>query len=128
MVSLIVDEAGWEHHLVTSAAVGGYATWHWWFVLAQPHRPERRLWTMVGYYAGILAFTAVLLLRSDVFQLVLPACYVLAFVALPGWSAYVGVVAANLPVLVVNGADPTSVLINVGMVTPLAALFGTTSQ
>jgi signal transduction histidine kinase len=124
-VSLIVDEAGWEHDLVTSAVAGGLAAWHWWFVLAHPHWPERRLWTMVGYYAGVLAFTAVLLLRSEAFQLVIPACYVLAFVALPGRSAYVGVLGANLPMLVVTGADGTSVLINLGVVTPLAALFGT---
>jgi signal transduction histidine kinase len=81
---------------------------------------------MVGYYAGVLAFTAVLLLRSEAFQLVIPACYVLAFVALPGRSAYVGVLGANLPMLVVTGADSTSVLINLGVVTPLAALFGMT--
>jgi signal transduction histidine kinase len=124
-VSLIVDEAGWEHDVVTSAVAGGLAAWHWWFVLAHPHWPERRLWTMVGYYAGVLAFTAVLLLRSEAFQLVIPACYVLAFVALPGRSAYVGVLGANLPMLVVTGADSTSVLINLGVVTPLAALFGT---
>jgi signal transduction histidine kinase len=124
-VSLIVDEAGWEHRLVTSAIAGGLAAWHWWFVLAHPHWPERRLWTMAGYYAGVLAFTGVLLLRSDAFQLVIPACYVLAFVALPGRSAYLGVLGVNLPMLVVTGADSTSVLINLGVVTPLAALFGT---
>lgn len=125
VVSLVVDRAGWEHHLVTSAVAGGLAAWHWWFVLAHPHWPERSLWPMVGYYAGVLAFTAALLLRSDAFQLILPACYVLAFVALPGRSAYGGVLAASLPVLIVTGADSTSVLVNLGVVTPLAALFGT---
>jgi signal transduction histidine kinase len=125
VMSLIVDEAGWEHHLATFAVAGGLAAWHWWFILAHPSWPERRLWTMAGYYAGVLAFTTVLLLRSDAFQLFIPACYVLAFVALPGRSAYLGVLGANIPVLVETGADRTSVLINLGVATPLAALFGT---
>ncbi len=124
-VSVVVDEGGWRHRLATSAVAGGLALWHWWFVLAHPHWPERRSWTMAGYYAGVLALTAVLLLHSDAFQLFVPACYVLAFVALPGRSAYLGVLAVNLPVLLVTGADAASVLINLAVATPLAALFGT---
>jgi signal transduction histidine kinase len=123
-VSVIAGGAGWGHDLVTAAVAGGLAAWHWWFVLAHPHWPERSLPIMAGYYAGVLACTAVLLLRSEAFQLFVPACYVLAFVALPGRWAYLGVLAVNLPVLLVTGADRTSVLINVGVVTPLAALFG----
>lgn len=123
-VSVVVDEAGWGHRLATLAVAGGLAVWHWWFVVTHPHWWERLSWTMIVYYAGVLAFITVLLLRSDAFQLFIPACYMLAFVALPGSAAYVGVVAANLPALIVSGGDTGSVLINLGVVTPLAALFG----
>ncbi|WP_158852558.1 hypothetical protein [Saccharothrix deserti] len=58
---------------------------------------------MVGYFVGLLAFTSVLVLRGEAFQLFVPMCYVLAFVALPGWPAYAGVVAANIPWLMVLG-------------------------
>ncbi|MBM0276313.1 sensor histidine kinase [Micromonospora tarensis] len=124
-MSLVVDAAGWAHHLVTLAVAAGFAGWHWWFVVAHPQWCERRTWTMVGYFAGVLAFAAVLVTRSDAFQVFVPACYVLAFVALPGWWTYIGVLAVNLPVLLVTGMDLGSVLINIGVVTPLAALFGT---
>ncbi len=123
-VSVAIDDAGWRHRLVTLAVAGGLAAWHGWFVLAHPLRWERLSWANVAYYAVVLAFTTVLLARSEAFQLFVPACYVLAFVALPGWPAYPGVLAANLPLLIANGAGLDSVLINVGVVTPLAALIG----
>jgi signal transduction histidine kinase len=124
VVFMVVDRAGWGHRLATLGLAGGLAVWHWWFVLAHPDWWERASWTMTGYYAGVLAFTTVLLLRSDAFQLFVPACFVLAFVALPGWRAYVGVVAANIPLVVDSGANLVSVLINFGVVTPLVALMG----
>ena len=123
-VSVVVDEVGWAHHLATLAIAAGLAVWHWWFVLAHPHWCERTSWKMVGYYAGVLAFTLALLLRSDAFQLFIPACYLLAFVALAGWPAYLGVLAASLPSLVVTGFDVTAILINLGVVTLLVALIG----
>lgn len=123
-VSVVVGEAGWGHRLVTLGLAGGLAVWHWWFVLAHPRWWERLSSPMVAYYAGVLTFTTVLLLRDDAFQLLIPACYMLAFLVLPGWPAYVGVVAANIPALVVSGMDTYSVLINVGVVTPLAAAIG----
>jgi signal transduction histidine kinase len=123
-VSTVVDEAGWGHRLATLAVAGGLAVWHWWFVVAHPHWWERPSWTMAVYYPGLLAITTVLLLRSDAFQLFIPACYMLAFVVLPGWPAYAGVVAANIPTLIASGVDTGSVLISFGVATPLAALIG----
>ena len=121
VVSLVSGDAG---PLLTVALVAGLAGWHSWFVLAHPHWWDQRSWTNVVYFAGVLGFTTALLTRSDAFLLFVPGCYVLAFVALPGWPAYPGVLAANIPALVVNGADVESVLINVGLATPLAAGLG----
>jgi signal transduction histidine kinase len=124
VISLATGDGGWGHRLTTLAVAAVLAVWHWWFVLAHPAWPERRSWTNVVYYAGVLALSTVLMLRGEAYQLFVPACYVLAFVALPGRLAYAGVVAANIPVLAVTGASPESVLINLLVVTPLAALFG----
>jgi signal transduction histidine kinase len=112
------------HRLVTVAVAAGLGVWHWWFVLAHPGWPEHRPWINAGYYAGVLALATVLMVRSDAFQLFVPACYVLAFVSLGGRLAYAGLVAANLPGLVANGFDPDSALISLGVATPAAALFG----
>lgn len=114
----------WAYRLVTLVIVAGLAVWHWWFVLAHPAWPERRSWLNAGYFAGVLALSTVLMLRSEAFQLLVPACYVLAFVSLPGRLAYLGVVAASLPGLVVTGFDLDGALISLGVATPLAALFG----
>ncbi len=108
---------------LAGAAVLG--VWHWWFVLAHPHRWDRWSWVNGVYFAGVLALTTLLLTRSDAFLLFSPACFVLAFVALPGWRAYLGVVAATVPPLLADGADLREVLTAFGVVAPLAALFGT---
>ncbi|MCY1139783.1 sensor histidine kinase [Actinoplanes sp. Pm04-4] len=107
------------------AVVAGFAVWHWWFVLAHPQWPERRPWLMAVYFAGVLGSTYLFLRLDEAFQLFVPACYVLAFVALPGWYAYGGLLAANIPLLVASEANLTSLLINVAIITPLAGLFGT---
>ncbi|MBM2622046.1 sensor histidine kinase [Actinoplanes sp. LDG1-06] len=109
----------------TLAVVAGFAVWHWWFIVAHPGWWERRRGLMAGYYLGVLVFSTLLLTRAEAFELFVPACYVLAFVALPGWWAYVGVAVANVPWLIVLHANLGSVLINLGIITPLAALFGT---
>jgi signal transduction histidine kinase len=112
------------YRLVTVAVAAVLGVWHWWFVLAHPGWPEQRPWIDAGYYAGVLALATVLMVRSDAFQLFVPACYVLAFVSLPGRLAYAGVVAANLPGLVASGFDLDNALISVGVATPAAALLG----
>ena len=109
---------------VTLAVAGGLAVWHWWFIVAHPGWWERRSWWNAGYFAGVLGLTAVLLHRDEAFQIFVPACYLIAFLALPGWWAYPGVAAASLPTLAVNGADPGTLLAGPGVAAPLAALFG----
>ncbi|GIE93035.1 sensor histidine kinase [Paractinoplanes rishiriensis] len=123
-LALATGEGDGRQHLVTLAIAGGLAVWHWWFVLNHPDWWERRTWTMLLYYVGVLGFFSLLLLRSEAFQLFVPACYVLAFVALPGWLAYLGVAAANVPGLLLIDGDRDSVLIAFGLATPLACLIG----
>ncbi|MEV0676099.1 sensor histidine kinase [Actinosynnema sp. NPDC050436] len=123
-VAVVVDPAGWGHRLGTVGVALVLAVWHWWFVVAHPAWCGHDRWTMALYFVGLLALTSVLVLRNDVFQLFVPACYVLAFVTLPGWTAYPGVLAANLPWLVLPGTDLPKTLLNLAVVTPLAALIG----
>lgn len=123
-VSVVTDRRGWSDQAVTLGIAAGLAVWHWWFVVAHPQWWDRWAWPMVGYFVGMLAFTSVLVLRSDAFLMFVPMCYVLAFVALPGWPAYLGVVAANVPMLLVSGADLRQSLVNIALGTPLAALVG----
>jgi signal transduction histidine kinase len=79
---------------------------------------------MAGYFVGLLAFTSVLVLRGEAFQLLVPMCYALAFFTLPGWPAYVGVVMANIPWLMVPGTNPRQLLLNLALSTALAVLVG----
>jgi signal transduction histidine kinase len=123
VISLFTEDGGWWQHLTALAVVCGCAVWHWWFVVQHPQWWERRTWIMTGYFAGMLGFTFLLLRCGDAFHLFVPACYVLAFVTLPGWLAYAGVAAANVPDLLVDG-NLGSALIGFGVVTPLACLIG----
>lgn len=124
VLSLVFDAATWPDRLVTLAIVAALSGWHGWFIVAHPQWWERQTLAMVVYFAGLLAGTVVLALRGDSFQLFVPVCYVLAFVALPGWLAYAGVVLANVPWLVLSGTEVWQTLLNLAMVTPLAALIG----
>jgi signal transduction histidine kinase len=121
VISLVSDDSG---RWLTLAIAAGLAVWHWWFVVAHPHWWERRTLVMAGYFVGLLVFTALLVSRSDAFQLFVPACYVLAFVTLPGKLAYAGVVMASLPWLVQPGIDLGSMVLDLAVATPLAAVIG----
>ncbi|MBM7774961.1 signal transduction histidine kinase [Actinokineospora baliensis] len=121
--SAVFDHVGWQHRLVTLGIAAVLGGWHALFIAAHDRLGERR-WAMAVYFAGLLALTAVLVLRSDAFQLFVPGCYLLAFVALPGWPAYLGVVAANVPWLLAQGGDTRATLLSLAMVTPLVALTG----
>ena len=121
-VSVVTDPPA--DHPVTLGIAAGLAVWHWWFVVAHPQWWDRWAWPMAGYFVGVLAFSCVLVSRSDTFLLFAPICYVLAFVALPGRPAYVGVVLANAPMLLASGADLRQSLVNIAVGTPLAALIG----
>ncbi|MER7011964.1 sensor histidine kinase [Saccharopolyspora sp. NPDC000359] len=120
----LLNATGWEHQLVTLAIAAGLGVWHWWFAVAHPDWCERRTGLMVLYFAGLLALTALLVSRSTGFQIFVPACYVLAFVTLPGWFAYAGAVLAGAPWLVIPETDVPLTLLNLATVTPLAALIG----
>ncbi len=123
-VSVATDPRGWADQAVTLAIAAGLALWHWWFVVAHPQWWDRWVWAMAVYFVGMLAFSCALVLRSDAFLMFVPMCYVLAFVALPGWRAYAGVMAANIPFLLVSGNDLRQSLISIALGTPLAALVG----
>ncbi|WP_158880221.1 sensor histidine kinase [Amycolatopsis anabasis] len=123
-VSLALGTSDWPHRLGTLALVAALALWHGWFVVGHPQWWERGTWAMTVYFLGLLACTVLLVLRSNGFLLFVPACYVLAFVTLPGWLAYAGVVVANIPWLVLPGTDFRRTLITLVTVTPLAALIG----
>ncbi|RSM86066.1 sensor histidine kinase [Kibdelosporangium aridum] len=119
-LSLAFDPTSWGHRLTSLAIAVGLALWHGWFIVAHPQWWEHKIVAMPVYFVGLLAFTSVLVLRSDSFELFVPMCYVLAFVALPGWWAYVGVVLANIPWFLLTGPD----VLNFAVVTPFAALLG----
>ncbi|MFD0202443.1 MULTISPECIES: sensor histidine kinase [Saccharothrix] len=123
-VSVVTDPRDGTGHAVTLGVAAGLAVWHWWFVVAHPQWWDRWVWAMAVYFVGMLAFSSVLVLRSDAFLMFVPMCYVLAFVALPGWRAYPGVVAANVPFLLLSGDDLRQQLINVALGTVLASLVG----
>jgi signal transduction histidine kinase len=124
VVSVATDTRDWSDQAITLGIAAGLAVWHWWFVVAHPQWWDRLVWPMAGYFVGLLAFTSVLVLRDEAFQLFVPMCYALAFFTLPGWPAYVGVVAANIPWLMLPGTDLRQLLVNLAMSTGLAVLVG----
>lgn len=84
--------------------------WHSWWTLAHPQWLERALAPMATYYAGLLALTTTLLALSfDYFALVLVS-YPIAFVALPGSWAYLGIVLTSAMSLAVPQALTWSAL------------------
>ncbi|MFB4282311.1 sensor histidine kinase [Nonomuraea sp. MTCD27] len=66
---------------------------------------------MALYFAGLLALAWVLVARHPAYALVMLGCFPTAFVALPGWYAYAGVVvtalvAAGGPIAFQSGGEP----------------------
>ncbi|MFI0419481.1 sensor histidine kinase [Spongiactinospora sp. 9N601] len=84
--------------LVTLGLAAALGAWHWWMIMAHPQWPERSLWPMTVYFAGLLGFAWLLTARDPAYGLVMTACLPMAFVALPGRSAYAGVACAILVV------------------------------
>lgn len=110
---------------VPLVVVAALAVWQWWFVIAHPQWWERRTGAMLLYFAGLLGGAAVLLLHDGVFAIFLPSCYGLAFLALPGWLAYAGVLAVSGLWLLPQGNDlGSTLLINIGLTTPMAIVIG----
>ncbi|MEU6721382.1 sensor histidine kinase [Nonomuraea sp. NPDC046802] len=92
--------------LVTIALAAAVAAWHWWMVLAHPQWPERALTPMAIYFAGLLALAWLLSARHPAYTLLVIACFPMAFVALPGRHAYLGVAASAVVVL----GDPVALV------------------
>lgn len=84
---------------VTVALAVAAALWHGWMVMAHPQWPERALAPMAVYFAGLLALSWVLSARHPAYALLVVACFPMAFVALPGRYAYLGVAAGGLMML-----------------------------
>lgn len=67
------------------------AAWHGFWIVAHPQWREARLVPMAIYFLGLLALTDYLSGLSITFFPLYLVCYPMAFVALPGAWAYVGV-------------------------------------
>ncbi|MEV1128650.1 sensor histidine kinase [Agromyces sp. NPDC049794] len=65
--------------------------WHGWWVVAHPQWLETRLIPMSVYFVGLVVLTDYLTALSFTFFPLYLVCYPMAFVALPGRWAYVGV-------------------------------------
>lgn len=92
--------------VVVAAVVLG---WHTWWAVRHPAWLERAPVPMAIYFAGFLAGSAVLFHLSFNFLLLFLVCFALAFVALPGAWAYVGVALTVATALLVPGLLTPSV-------------------
>lgn len=93
--------------LVVSLVAAALLGWHTWFVTLHPRWPEHRLLPMAVYFAGLVALSLVLNAHAGTFSVLMMGCFPMAFVALPGAWAYVGVGVVSLCLLVtVGGTDP----------------------
>jgi signal transduction histidine kinase len=95
-----------QARIVTVALSAAVGVWHWWMVLAHPEWPERALAPMAVYFTGLIVLTWLLAGRHPAYALLVFACFPMAFVALPGWYAYLGVAATALAAL----GDPFAIL------------------
>ncbi|WP_420114584.1 sensor histidine kinase [Pseudactinotalea sp.] len=69
----------------------GVLIWHTWWAVLHPDWLEHRTAPMLVYFVGMLAGSAWLFHLSFSFMLLYLVCFALAFVALPGPWAYLGV-------------------------------------
>ncbi|APU12762.1 signal transduction histidine kinase [Actinoalloteichus sp. GBA129-24] len=102
--------------LILLGLVLGLLGWHLWFLSLHPQWPEQRLGPMAVYFAGLLGLSALLSTMHPAFLLLTAGAYPMAFVALPGRWAYVGVL--------LTGATLTGLL---GGLPPEAATIGQTA-
>ncbi|SEG22497.1 Signal transduction histidine kinase [Nonomuraea solani] len=110
--------------VVNVALSATVAAWHWWMVLAHPQWPERALAPMAVYFVVLLVLAWLLAARHPAYALLVVACFPAAFVALPGWYAYLGVAATA--VLITGGplAFTSSQVLPALVGAALAGLFG----
>jgi signal transduction histidine kinase len=91
VASMIPLDTSPSDRWVIAALVLALLGWHYWFVTRHPHWPERHLVPMAVYFVGLLTLALVLSGRAEPFALVVVGCFPMAFVALPGRWAYLGV-------------------------------------
>ncbi|GAB2615937.1 sensor histidine kinase [Pseudactinotalea suaedae] len=107
------------------AICAGVLVWHTWWAVLHPDWLEHRTAPMLVYFVGFLAGSAWLFHLSFGFMLLYLVCFALAFVALPGPWAYLGValtVAAMLllPGLVTPSLDNLVLVLAGGVLTVVA--------
>ena len=88
-----VSAADLPRVIVTSVLL---IAWHTYWTVGHRHWLERALLPMTVYYLGLIAACTVLLQISPSYLALFLACYAMAFVALPGAWAYVGLVLATV--------------------------------
>lgn len=76
--------------------------WHTYWTVGHRHWLERALLPMAVYYLGLVVLCTVLLQVSISYLALYLACYAMAFVALPGIWAYIGLVLATAAPVAVN--------------------------
>src|SRR5690606_3363913 len=77
--------------------------WHTWWAVLHPGWLESRTVPMLVYFVGLVAASAALFSLSFTFLLVYLVCFALAFVALPGGWAYLGVALTAAAMLGIPG-------------------------
>lgn len=100
--------------------------WHAWFVTLHPGWVEVRLAPMVLYFVGLVILSFLLCVRAEPFALVLSGCYVMAFVALRGRWAHVGIALTCVALAVSAGAFPPNASFTAQMIgaAALASVIG----
>lgn len=124
--SIFATEVDSRDLLVISILTLVLFLWHIWFIVLHPKWPAQRLTSMVIYFCGLLTLAFVLTVRAEPFVLVLTGCYVMAFVAIPGRWAYLGVGLTGIGLLLSIGVFPPNlpVVAQIAGSSVLAAVVG----
>ncbi|HLR95949.1 MAG TPA: sensor histidine kinase [Jiangellaceae bacterium] len=114
--------------LLVSLLVVVLLGWHLWFITLHPQWPERRLLPMVIYFVGLVNLALLLSSRAEPFSILVIGCFPMAFVALPGRWAYLGIGVTCLSLLVAIGGTRPGMDLTVQFVglSVLAAAIGWT--
>lgn len=126
LLTILTAELPASELLLVGLLVAVLLGWQVWFITLHPQWPERRLLPMALYFAGLLTLALVLSSRAEAFSILVFGCFPMAFVALLGRWAYLGIGLTCLGLLIAIGgtrpdADLTVQLAGVGV---LAAAIG----